>query len=312
MGNLSNNSRRTTILIASVIFLSHINSMLIWICESDDMFSTMVNFTLQSVILGVVMAYLWKSKFFSMRIWGLSYCIANTLLVLFLNNYLLISVVYSLQDNLPIYKNPIYGDTLGFLCFLLMCFLFLQVGISFVIAHYDSKNDLKSKNNRYYFIAIIICFLLGLTFQPIAIRVFPDPYNIRYIPRLKTYVTWNITDSGLRVKFSDEPTFKNPCMMDLKLDNDNKYVLINVYDNRVIGIDSIECNVVSTGKYKINNYHNSPEKSEQWNTLFFRRNNFCFKYCYLCKSIAIRNPNVWLPFEIPFPYEHEAFLSSFY
>jgi len=262
-------------------------------------------------MLGGVMAYMWKSKFFSIRIWGISYCIANTLLALLLNNYLLMSVVYNLQEDLPVYKNPIYGGTLGFLCFLLMCFLFLHAFLSFIIAHYDNKNDIKHKSNRYYFAAIIICFFVGLKFQSVAIHIYPDPYNIRYIPQLKTYVIWDITDLGLRVKFSDENTFKDPCIMDLNFDN-NKCVLIDVYDNGLIGIDSVECNVVSTGKYKISDYHNLSAKSGQWNTLFFHRNNFCFKYCYLCKSIAIRNPNVWLPFEIPFPYEYETFFSSFY
>lgn len=286
--------------------------MLIWICESDDICTTLVNFTLQSVILGGVMAYLWKGRFFSMRIWGISYCIANTLFVLLLNNYLLMSVAYNLQENLPVNTTPIYSDSIGFLCFLLMCFLFLQAVISFIIAHYDSKNGGKHKSSRYYYAAVIICFFVGLEFQSVAIRIYPDPYNIRYIPRLKTYVMWDITDSGLRVRLSDGHTFENPCIMDLKLDNDNKCVPIDVYGNGLICIDSIVCNVISTGKYKICDYHNSPTKSEQWNTLSFNRNNFCFVYCCSCMSVAIRNPNVWLPFEIPFPYEYETFFSSFY
>lgn len=311
MVRLYHNSKKGVVLLFAIIFLSHILTALpLGMCGLDIVEMLLV-FTGVSAVCGVIMAHLWKDRYSSIKVWGLSYCITFSLFVLLMNNYLLMSWVYTFKDKLAVYKYfyTIYGGEYGLGCFILFCFLLLQTVTAFIVSQYCVKSNVQVKSNKIYLPAVIVFFATGFAFQPIGARLFPDPYNIRYLPRIESYVTWQRTSSGLLVKVSKKDSFKNPCVLNLHLPN--KSVSIDIYTNSVIRIDSTECDVISKGEYNIRKTWNVGMNRETWNMIHFHDcEHFCFEYddCY----VAIKNPGVWFPFNISFPYEREDFFYRFY
>lgn len=299
------------ILLSSIIFLSHILTIIpLGICDGG-MIEMLFVFTVVSVICGIIMAYLWKDKFFSIRVWTFSYCITYSLFVLLQNSYLLMSCVYAFKSNLVVYKyfDNIYGGEYGSECFVLLCFLILQVVVAFASSQYCAHYCVRCKSSKAYLSVAFAFFVTGFAFQPIGARMFPDPYNIRYLPRLESYVTWQRTNSGLQVKVSKKESFENPCVLNLHFSN--RTVLIDIYKNGAININPTECEVINKGIYSIGKRQGEDAKREAWNTICLHRcDHFCFEYGDSCK--AIKNPGVWSVFNIPFPYERERYFYWYY
>lgn len=311
MVRLYHNSKKGVVLLFAIIFLSHILTALpLGMCGLGIVEMLLV-FTGVSAACGVIMSHLWKGRYSSMKAWGLSYCVTFGLFVLLLNNYLLLSWIYTLKDKLFFYKYffTIYGGEYGLGSFILFCFLLLQAVMAFVVSQYYVKSDAKSKSNKIYLSAVMVMFIIGFVFQPIGSHLFPDPYNIRYLPRLDSYITWQTNSSGLQVKVSKKKSFEDPCILNLHFTD--KPVSIDIYSNRVIRIDPAVCDVISTGTYNISKTWNVGMKREIWNMIHFLNcEHFRFEYddCY----VAIKNPDVWILFDMPFPYEREDFLRRFY
>lgn len=316
MNHLLANSKKIAFFILSVVIISHTLPLLMFVIGKMNLYSMQVTFMIMSLLCGGLTVWLFKGNIRNLPSWVLSFCSTYIFLVLLLNNYLALSLVFTLIDTWHlsfIYKyseHLYYGDT-GRLCFVLMSFIFLEIALAFVSSYYLKNCNIK-KSTRHIAIYIgvaVTCYLLGFGYQELSMRVWKDPYNIRYISRLDTYVRWNITNSGLEVSVSMESDFKNPCV--ISVSDYEEPILFCMLDKGKIAVKKTLYKIENAGDYDVYDLSDTKTAKCSDNMIIVGRYNFP---CYSSESgyEALRNHDVWLPYEVPFPYEYASFFKSFY